>query len=173
MSNLHLKFPFLQPQRAAVAKQGSSSRCHLSAHWYLEAAAHLTDKALMSLVSEPLSDPALPSPGRQQWCPQLAGSCGYLAGSLHLPTGNSSIITRISGFCIWLPRPGSRSSKWWVILSRLWFCQERLGQMIHEVPFNLAVYNSMKKRSWSHWRGLWQAPPLGGAFSTGKDVFCP
>lgn len=111
MSNLHLKFPFLQPQRAAVAKQGSSSRCHLSAHWYLEAAAHLTDKALMSLVSEPLSDPALPSPGRQQWCPQLAGSCGYLVGSLHLPTGNSSIITRISGFCIWLPRPGSRSSK--------------------------------------------------------------
>lgn len=114
---LGLKFPFIHsaPQ-SCFSKQCSSSCCNLSALWYLEAAAHLTDKVLLFLAFALLFDPVLSS-GRQQWFPQPVGSSGCLVESLHLPVGNSFTITRISGSCIWPPRPGSRSSKWCVLKS--------------------------------------------------------
>lgn len=113
---LRFKIPLHSAPQSFFSKQCSSSCCNLSALWYLEAAAHLTDKVLLFLAFALLFDPVLSS-GRQQWFPQPVGSSGCLVESLHLPVGNSFTITRISGSCIWPPRPGSRSSKWCVLKS--------------------------------------------------------
>uniref|UniRef100_A0A8C9FE53 Kelch domain containing 4 n=1 Tax=Pavo cristatus TaxID=9049 RepID=A0A8C9FE53_PAVCR len=58
----------------------------------------------------------------QQWFPQPVGSSGCLVGSLHLPVGNSSTITRISGSCIWPPRPGSRSKTSSLLITGICCC---------------------------------------------------
>ena len=42
---------------------------------------------------------------------KVAGSCGSLEGSLLLLMESSFTTTRISGFCIWPPGPGSKSGK--------------------------------------------------------------
>lgn len=42
MRSLRLKFPFIQPQRAAFAKHGSSSCYYLFTPWYWVATVHLT-----------------------------------------------------------------------------------------------------------------------------------
>lgn len=82
-----MKIPLPSAQRAVVAKQGSSSRCCLSALGYLEAAARLTDRVLLSLVSEPLSDPALPFLWQAAVVPTAGGQLWVFGGEFASPNG--------------------------------------------------------------------------------------
>ncbi|KAK2092934.1 kelch domain containing 4 [Saguinus oedipus] len=140
----------------------------------------------MSAISERTPGPKSTSPvhlrgavlTRRRWCLKVADSCGSLEGSLPLPTESSSTTTRISGYCIWPPRPGNKSNQQGGPSGRsghrmvAWKRQLNLFGGFHESTWDYIYTTTCMPLTWTPSHGA-SCPRLGRGPHPDQAASCP